>query len=136
MMSDTLTLTGQVAITPDAGTEEDLSGDFAIKVPLSVTTTLDGKMTTTLELVDLNPVTVPLAAIANSADFVVIKSTAPVDVIFSTQFDANQRLQLDGILILDQGSNWRWVTLAFQVINLPPPTFPVRVQITLGARSV
>jgi hypothetical protein len=47
-MSDTLTLTGQLTITPDSTSDDELAGDPGIRVPLSDTITLSRKETQTV----------------------------------------------------------------------------------------
>lgn len=106
-MSDTLTLTGQLAITPDPSqTDAALSGDFTINVPLNLSLTLSAKESTTLALPvnDGIPedVTVSLAAVGQP-NFLLVRVTTPSYVTISGS-NSTQIVDVDSLLILHTGT--------------------------------
>lgn len=87
-MSDTLTLTGQLAITPDPSqTDAALSGDFEIKVPLTASLTLSRKEAVTVSIPSdetPNAITVDLTAIVN-VHVLAVRTTTPITVTINTK---------------------------------------------------
>lgn len=103
-MSDALTLTGQLTITPNSTADATLSGDFAIKIPLSATLTLSYKETETLPLlvtVDgaVQYRTVNLDAIT-SVDFLMIRSDVSSVARITSTAGSTQLIAFDTFLML------------------------------------
>lgn len=82
-MSDNLTLSGQLVITPDPSqSDAALSGDFAINVPLTASLTLSRKEAVTIAIPSdetPNAITVDLTAIV-SVHMLAIRTTTPITV--------------------------------------------------------
>lgn len=98
-MSDTLTLSGQVAILPDSTSDADLSGDFEIKVPLSQTLTLSRKEGVTVVLADTTPVAVNLGALVN-VHALIIRTNLAISVTVTSASGASQVIPVDSLLVL------------------------------------
>jgi hypothetical protein len=123
-MSDTLTLTGQLAIAPDSTAEADLSGDFAIKVPFSETLTLSRKDSRTIVLDDTSPLVVNVSTIG-SIHALVIRTSAAITATLTSASGAAQVIPVNGLFVL------LTETIPITAISLTAASSAV-VQLTMG----
>lgn len=98
-MSDSLTITGQLAIVPDSTSDADLSGDFAIKVPLNATLTLSRKESVSVILADTTPVAVNVGSIV-SIHALAIRTDEPITATITSASGSSQVIPIDSMLIL------------------------------------
>lgn len=110
-MSDTLTLTGQLTISPDSTSDGDLLGDFAIRAPLNDSMTLLRKESATVAAPAATELGVPQPDVVNidavsPIDALLIRTTVPCQVLLTTaDGEPTQEVYVDSLLLLIAENN-------------------------------
>jgi hypothetical protein len=110
-MSDTLTLTGQLTISPDSTSDGDLLGDFAIRAPLNDSMTLLRKESATVAVPATTELGVPQPDVVNidavsPIDVLLIRTTVPCQVLLTTSYgEPVQEVYVDSLLLLIAENN-------------------------------
>lgn len=83
-MSDTLTMTGQITIAPDSSqSDAQLSGDFEIRIPLSLSRTLEWKEAIAVDVIPPGEGGDATTSVdTGGQDILIVRTTTPIVVTF------------------------------------------------------